>query len=183
MNVFAVFLRGVNVGGVKVLMKDLAALLQDAGFTQVRTLLASGNVVLGSKESDPSRIKDTVEQSLREHYGRDIPVIVQDAEQLGRILAKYPFESPDDGIQRHQYLVLTGSEQDATAVLDGAPDRHDSERVARLGQAICWEVPRGESLKTPLAKHFTKVASKTLVTTRNMNTIKKIHLAMQSPTA
>jgi uncharacterized protein (DUF1697 family) len=181
MNLYAIFLRGVNVGGVKVLMKDLVALLQDAGFTQVRTLLASGNVVVGSQEADPLRVKTHIEKVLREHYGRDIPVIVQDAEQLGRILAKYPFEAPDDGIQRHEYLVLTGNDKDAAAVLDGAPDPIDSERVARLGHAICWEVPRGESLKTPLAKHFTKVASKTLVTTRNMNTIKKIHLAMQSP--
>ncbi|WP_411730850.1 DUF1697 domain-containing protein [Paeniglutamicibacter sp.] len=182
MNLYAIFLRGVNVGGVKVLMKDLAALLQDAGFTQVRTLLASGNVVLGSEEADPSRVKETVEQALRERYGRDIPVIVQDGEQLGRIVAEYPFKSPDDGIQRHEYLVLTGNEQDAAEVLGSAPEPAATERAARLGHAICWEVPRGESLKTPLAKHFTKVASRTLVTTRNMNTIGRIHLAMQSPT-
>ncbi|MFL4474523.1 DUF1697 domain-containing protein [Paeniglutamicibacter sp. MACA_103] len=182
MNLYAIFLRGVNVGGVKVLMKDLAALLQEAGFTQVRTLLASGNVVVGSEETAPSRVKETVEQALRSRYGRDIPVIVQDGEQIARIVAEYPFEAPDDGIQRHEYLVLTGSDEDAAHVLGSAPEPAASERVARLGHAICWEVPRGESLKTPLAKHFAKVASRTLVTTRNMNTMKKIHLAAQSPT-
>lgn len=182
MNFYAVFLRGVNVGGVKVLMKDLSALLQDAGFTQVRTLLASGNVVLGSEEADPLRLKESVERALRNRYGREIPVIVRDGGQLERIVAQYPFESPEDGIQRHEYLVLTGSEQDAADVLGSAPEPAASERVARLGQALCWEVPRGESLKTPLARHFAKVASGTLVTTRNMNTIRKVHLAMQSPT-
>lgn len=182
MNLYAIFLRGVNVGGVKVLMKDLSALLREAGFTQVRTLLASGNVVLGSDEADPSRVKETVEQILRNRYGRDIPVIVQDGEQLERIVAQYPFEAPRDGIQRHEYLVLTGSDRDAADVLDSAPEPAASERVARLGHAICWEVPRGESLRTPLAKHFAKVASRTLVTTRNMNTIGKIHQAVRSPT-
>lgn len=178
---YAIFLRGVNVGGVKVLMKDLVASLQDAGYTQVRTLLASGNVVLASEETDPARIKAGVEQALQERYGRDIPVIVQDVEQLERIVTGFPFESPDDGIQRHEYLVLTGSQKDAAAILAGAPETSSAERVARLGHAICWEVQRGESLKTPLAKHFAKVASGTLVTTRNMNTIRKIHLAMKSP--
>ena len=64
MILYAIFLRGVNVGGVKVLMKDLATLLQDAGFTQVRTLLASGNVVLGSEATDPARVKEDVERAL-----------------------------------------------------------------------------------------------------------------------
>ena len=182
MILYAIFLRGVKVGGVKVLMKDLATLLHDAGFTQVRTLLASGNVVLGSEATDPARVKKDVERALRERYERDIQVIVQDAGQLERIVAEFPFEAPDDGIQRHEYLVLTGSDRDAADVLDSAPEPAASERVARLGHAICWEVPRGESLRTPLAKHFAKVASRTLVTTRNMNTIGKIHQAVRSPT-
>ena len=180
MNLFAVFLRGVNVGGVKVLMKDLAALLQEAGFAPVKTLLASGNVVVGTDESDPSRVKERIEQALRERYGRDIGVIVQDGDQLESITANYPFESPDDGVQRHRYLVLTPSDREAGEVLGSAPAPADSERVAQLGPCICWEVPRGDSLGTALAKHFAKVASSTLVTTRNMNTVDKVLVALRT---
>ena len=180
MNFYAVFLRGVNVGGVKVLMKDLATLLQESGFAPVKTLLASGNVVVGTAEANPSRVKDAVEQALRDCYGRDIGVIVQDGDQLESITAHYPFDSPDDGVQRHRYLVLTPGERDAAAILGSAPDPADSERVAQLGACICWEVPRGDSLGTPLAKHFAKAASSTLVTTRNMNTIDKVLVALRA---
>lgn len=180
MNFHAIFLRGVNVGGVKVVMKDLVALLQDAGFAPVRTLLASGNVVAGSADKDPRPVKDRVERALADRYGRAIPVIIQDAAQLQRIVSQYPFTSPDDGVQRHRYLVLTGSEEDAGTVLASAPEPADSERVASLGQGICWEVPRGESLRTPMAKHFAKVASDTLVTTRNMNTVEKVLAALRA---
>ncbi|MGH3552677.1 MAG: DUF1697 domain-containing protein, partial [Mycobacterium sp.] len=45
---YAAFLRGVNVGGVNLKMADVAAALSDAGFAGVRTILASGNVLLDS---------------------------------------------------------------------------------------------------------------------------------------
>ena len=45
MKTYAAFLRGVNVGGVNLKMADVSAALSSAGFTAVRTILASGNVV------------------------------------------------------------------------------------------------------------------------------------------
>ena len=46
---YAAFLRGVNVGGVNLKMAEVAKTLEDAGFTNVQTILASGNVVLESR--------------------------------------------------------------------------------------------------------------------------------------
>lgn len=43
---FVAFLRGVNVGGVNLKMPEVAAAFEDAGFTAVKTVLASGNVLL-----------------------------------------------------------------------------------------------------------------------------------------
>lgn len=180
MNSYAVFLRGVNVGGVKILMKDLAALLENAGFMQVRTLLASGNVLLASKLADPAEVKRGCEQAIDAAYGYGTRVIVQDALQLRRLVQDFPFVAPQDGVQRHEYLVLCESEADAASILDTAPEPGEGERVARLGHGICWEVPRGDSLGSPLAKHFTKVASAHLVTTRNMNTVNKMLAALDS---
>ena len=48
MTKYAAFLRGVNVGGVNLKMAEVAAALTDAGFNNVRTILASGNVLLES---------------------------------------------------------------------------------------------------------------------------------------
>ncbi|HEY8589215.1 MAG TPA: DUF1697 domain-containing protein, partial [Naasia sp.] len=47
---YVALLRGVNVGGVKVPMAELRSLLEDAGFGRVRTLLASGNVLLDAAD-------------------------------------------------------------------------------------------------------------------------------------
>lgn len=47
---YAAFLRGVNVGGVNLVMADVAAALTDAGFADVRTTLAGGNILLDAAE-------------------------------------------------------------------------------------------------------------------------------------
>ena len=47
---YAAFLRGVNVGGVNLKMAEVAKALEEAGFTNVRTILASGNVLLESRK-------------------------------------------------------------------------------------------------------------------------------------
>src|SRR5580693_6121235 len=46
---YAAFLRGVNVGGVNLKMADVADALAEAGFANVRTILASGNIILESR--------------------------------------------------------------------------------------------------------------------------------------
>jgi uncharacterized protein (DUF1697 family) len=50
MTAFVALLRAVNVGGTgKLLMSDLTSLCEVAGFTAVRTYIASGNVVFKCK--------------------------------------------------------------------------------------------------------------------------------------
>ncbi|MCK5755877.1 MAG: DUF1697 domain-containing protein, partial [Mycobacterium sp.] len=59
---YAAFLRGVNVGGVTLKMAALTQALEAAGFTGVRTILASGNVLLDS-EADAAAVRDRAERT------------------------------------------------------------------------------------------------------------------------
>lgn len=67
-----VLLRGINVGGRnKVPMADLRTHLEAAGFQDVTTYIASGNVILRSKQS-ASKVRDTVERLLPQHFRLDV---------------------------------------------------------------------------------------------------------------
>lgn len=70
MTEYAAFLRGVNVGGVNLKMADVKKALTDAGFTAVRTVLASGNVLLQSK-AGAAAVRAKAEAALRERFGYD----------------------------------------------------------------------------------------------------------------
>jgi uncharacterized protein (DUF1697 family) len=73
MNPQAALLRGVNLGKRQVVMSELRAACERAGFTDVKTLLASGNLVLGSKFSG-ERLENLLEVVIKAELGLDTHV-------------------------------------------------------------------------------------------------------------
>lgn len=174
MSKFAVFLRGVNVGGVKVLMKDLSQLLLSAGFTEVKTLLASGNVVLSSEESDPQIIQATCNELLATHYQREIPTLVYTAEEIKELSGPFGMPLPEPVAEHHCYLTLCQSEDDALAMGEAIKTLDDSRELLIIGRAICWIVSKGTSTTDPVVKLIQAQAKRRIITTRNHNTLVKI---------
>ena len=74
-------LRGVNLGGRKVVMSELRAACERAGFTDVETLIASGNLVLGSKLKG-EKLEKKLEAVILEELSLKTDVHVRDAAQL-----------------------------------------------------------------------------------------------------
>jgi uncharacterized protein (DUF1697 family) len=88
---YIALLRAVNVGGTgKLPMTDLKAMCEDAGFTDVRTYIASGNVVFKSKAS-AARVKVRLEGRLKAYAGKPIGVAVRTAQELAAVLEANPF--------------------------------------------------------------------------------------------
>ncbi|MEE1621547.1 DUF1697 domain-containing protein [Zafaria sp. Z1313] len=175
---YAVFLRGINVGGIRIKMKDLAAALTAAGFTGVATFLASGNVVLGS-DADPAdggaeHVKSAVESTLREAFGYEAWVVVFTPGELTEIVDGYPFEAPSDGVPHHDYAVLTTGEDVAAALAAEMVEPSPIERVATGRLALYWQVPKGASLETAVARASAKSKLATRTTTRNLKTLRRV---------
>ena len=100
---YAAFLRGVNVGGVTLKMAEVAAVFTAAGFTDVKTILASGNVLLNSSASTTA-VRTKAETALRENFGYDAWVLAYPLDTVREISANYPFERevPD----HHSYVTF-----------------------------------------------------------------------------
>ena len=72
MPLFIVLLRAVNVGGRgKLPMGDLKRLCEKAGFRNVRTYIASGNVVFTSRKSETA-IKSALEEAAPDLVGIEV---------------------------------------------------------------------------------------------------------------
>ncbi len=93
MNTYVILLRGINVGGKnKLPMADLKNCLEELGFSQVVTYIASGNVILKSDKS-PDEIKTDIEEALPRRFKLDnelIKVLVLTRNQFQAIIDQKP---------------------------------------------------------------------------------------------
>jgi uncharacterized protein (DUF1697 family) len=171
MSSYAVFLRGVNVGGITIKMADLKEALKSPTFTGVKTLLASGNVVLSS-ELSAGGVKEQFEACLREAFGYDAWVVVLGADRVGELVAACPY--PADDTSTHTYLTL-GSDAGVLAELYAAGSTLDGTELTRLGpEALAWLAPAGGTLDSPFSKLSSKPKYKASTTTRNLRTMIKV---------
>jgi len=180
MNSYAVFLRGVNVGGINIKMAELKAALKSRPFSAVATLLASGNVVLSS-ELPAARVKTEFEACLRETFGYDAWVVVLTAAQVAALVEACPY--PADDKATHSYITLC-SDPDILSELYDAGRALDGVELTRLGpEAVAWLAPAGGTLDSPFSKLSAKARYKASTTTRNLRTLVKVRDAAQRPDA
>lgn len=91
MTTYIALLRAVNVGGTgKLPMAELKAMCEAVGFRNVRTYIASGNVVFESGAS-AARVKAALEARLKDFAGKPVGVMVRTAEELAAVLKGNPF--------------------------------------------------------------------------------------------
>jgi uncharacterized protein (DUF1697 family) len=166
---YAAFLRGVNVGGVNLKMAEVAKALTDAGFTEVRTILASGNVLLESK-SKVDKVRSTAEKALRDAFGYDAWVLAYDLKTVAAISDGYPFEREVEGHHSYVTFVSDADVLDELAALPAA----DGEKVERGDGVLYWQVARNATLGSTIGKTMGKKRYKSSTTTRNLRTLDKV---------
>lgn len=91
MTAYVALLRAVNVGGTgKLAMQDLKALCEAAGFAQVKTYIASGNVVFTTR-LDAAAVQQALAAQLQQFAGKPVGVLVRTAAEMADVLARNPF--------------------------------------------------------------------------------------------
>jgi uncharacterized protein (DUF1697 family) len=171
---YAAFLRGVNVGGVNLKMADVADALADAGFAEVRTILATGNIILESR-AGADAVRAKAESALRKQFGYDAWVLVYPIDTVQTIVDDYPFEPERDGYQSYVTFVSDAQVLDELAEL--ADHAKADEKIARgpgSASVIYWQVRKNNTLDSTIGKTMGKKRYKSSTTTRNMRTLAKV---------
>ena len=180
---YAIFLRGVNVGGIAVRMADLRSTLGTLPFEDVATVLASGNVVCSTTLS-VADVKLRTEEVLRSRFGYEARVVVVPADDLRVMAASVPSVLPvppgggngaeGDGTGGHTYVTLFSSADALAVFLDEARDLPAQPVLLAGCPAVAWAAPRGHSTDGPLAKLLTRSRFASTTTTRNLTTVGKV---------
>ena len=162
---YVALLRGINVGGKnKIVMADLRAAFEKAGYINVRTYINSGNVLFDAPRR-PSGLAGVVPDG--------IGVAVMSAQELDATLAAAPAWWGQDADSKHNALfILPGmtAPEIMTAVGDAKPEY---EKVAAVGQIIFWSAPPKTFNRTRY-KNIVRTSAYQFVTIRNANTARKL---------
>lgn len=162
-------LRGVNLGKRQVVMSELRAVVEAAGYSDVRTLIASGNLILNAKQKG-AKLEAALEAIILEGLGLKTDMFVRDAAQLDAIVAANPFKSFTKTTPT--FMVVNFMRAPASAAeLDAM------QKTAFTGE----EIAQGESclyLKFPEGQGKSKLKTPKLATARNWNTVLKLAAAL-----
>ena len=164
---YVALLRGVSP--LNLSMSDLRRLMEGAGFTAVRTILASGNVAFDTRFTSEERIARTVEAVLEEGVGRPFPTQVRATHDLQSLIARDPWATLDypSGAKR----VVTFLPAPPTATLALPVALHGASILAVQGREVFSAYlpnPKGPVFMTLIEKTFGRE-----VTTRTWETVGK----------
>ncbi|MBY0572626.1 MAG: DUF1697 domain-containing protein [Undibacterium sp.] len=154
MTIYIALLRAVNVGGTgKLPMTELKAMCEALAFTQVKTYIASGNVVFNSPHP-AHKTCALLEQSLQLYAGKAVGVFLRTPEQLAQVLEHNPYqqyapnrsvaifidETPNDAMiaaakGRKEELIALGTQEIYVYYGDGMADSKLVIPAAKLGTA------------------------------------------------
>ena len=165
---YAAVLRGVMPTNAK--MPALKAAFESAGFTDVKTVLGSGNVVFTARKASEALLERRAEAAMTEQLGRAFPTIVRSVEALQAIVAVDPYA--DFPVSRGAKRVVTFLRAVPKAKL-ALPVELDGARVL----CLCGREVYSDYVRTPKGPVFMPLIEKALgreVTTRTWDTVVKL---------
>ncbi len=164
--------RGINVGGKNILpMKELREVLEERGYTHVKTYIQSGNVVFQGPQTNAEHLADHVGDAVLDSHGFQPLVVVLSVQDLEQAVVANPFpEAEADPKSLHLYF------------LAGSPSRLDlktlndiksqTESFAIVGKVLYLHAPKGIA-RSKLAASVERLVG-VAATARNWRTVGKV---------
>lgn len=164
------FLGGINVGGHRVTMARLRGEFEALGLDDVRTFIASGNVIF-STAATTAVLEPRIEAHLCAQLGYAVPAFVRTAAAVGRVAALDPFGTP--AATDSCYVVFlrrkpTAAERAATEALSNEQDAFEVH-----GTELHWLV-HGKLLDSRVKPAAMARALGQPSTTRNVTSLRKL---------
>jgi uncharacterized protein (DUF1697 family) len=151
-------------------MPALKAAFESAGFTDVKTVLGSGNVVFTARKASEASLESRAEAAMAKQLGRTFPTIVRSVEDLQAIVAADPYA--DFPVSRGAKRVVTFLRAAPKAKL-ALPVELDGARVLCVRGREAYS----DYQRTPKGPVFMTLIERTLgkeITTRTWDTVVKL---------
>ena len=172
---YAAFLRGINVGGKKLIkMEDLRRVVESIGLKNVRTFIASGNVLFETSQTNRDALTTKIEKKLLRAFGHDVPIVLQTIDELKDILRDGPFKRIKPGADVMLCVTLLAAEPKSSPKLPLKSAIENLEVLAIKNRAAFILCRRKKNGMFSFPNNFFEKEFGVTATTRQWNTINRI---------
>lgn len=102
---YVALLRGIMPTNPNMRGEKLRTVFEALGFSNVHTVIASGNVVFDSPFKSPAALEKKIEQALPKKLGFESTTVVRSQKELEALEKKNPFKGVKD--EKPNYLIVT----------------------------------------------------------------------------
>jgi uncharacterized protein (DUF1697 family) len=174
------FLRGVNVGGKVLKMKELVELYRSIGLEDPRSYIQSGNILFNASEARREGLETELQQRVKDRLAFDVTVIIRTRPQLREIVECNPFTARAGLATKSLYVtLLERSVQDMKAG-DLPRDDKTYDEYVPAGTELYLYCPGGYG-KTVYSNVYFERTLGMRATTRNWNTINRLLQIAEAP--
>src|SRR5713226_5107305 len=172
---YVAFLRGINVGGKKLIkMEDLRHAVESLGLRNVSTFIQSGNVLFDTSQTNRDALTKTIEKKLLTAFGHDVPVVLQTIDELRDILRAGPFKKIKPGADVMMFVAFLAAEPDGRPKLPLRSATENLEVLAIKDRAAFILCHRKKNGMFAFPNNFFEKEFGVAATTRNWNTVNRI---------
>jgi len=173
---YVAFLRGINVSGkTRIKMADLKDTFESMGFKNVRTLLASGNVVFDSEDENEKILTEKIESGLKNVFNRDIAVILRSIDHLKNLQSLKPFEGIEVTPDIRMYVTFFSKKaQPHTITVPYTSPQNAFTILNETSMEVFSTVDISKGKGTPELMNFLEKEYGSNLTTRSWGTVLKL---------
>lgn len=172
---YVAFLRGINVGGKhKVPMSDLQKKFTQLGFSDIKTLLNSGNVLFSSDAIDASSLQKLIEERLQKTFGFPISTLVRTQNEIREMVKENPFKDIAVTPETRLYVTFLSEESKSNLKIPHESPEKNFRILEVSDNAVFSVLVLSEKYNTTNVMNVLEKEFGKNVTTRNWNTVVKL---------
>lgn len=169
------FLRGINVGGHNpVPMDALKKAFESLGFENVKTLLASGNVLFEAPQTSASVLIKKIEEKLEKIFGHEIGVFISTIKELQHLDKTNPFKGVTVTPQTRLHVTFLSEKTKTSLKIPYESSDKNFKIIRYTGSMVCSVLTLSPNSKTTDFMNILEKEFGRKITTRNWNTISRL---------
>ncbi len=174
MNTYVAILRGINVGGKRMIKMDaLKQLFASLGFQNVQTYIQSGNVFFQCKKINEQKLAVAIAKEIENVFAFDVSTIVKNIDELKQTVANNPFTEDKKKLVEHFHVTFLATTPEKANVDSITKLTFGDDAFAIIDKAVYLYCPNSYS-NSKLTNGFFENKLKVIATTRNWKTCNEL---------